>query len=162
MRFDSVATVESPANGTEPDIDSSRVRHNEYTSPFGPSPTALGELRRGVHRQRVADVRPVGPQRLTDDVGETDVGDPQSIVVTEHQRRRTDVAVDETVTMDDVERLAGLETDHQRLRRRQGAAAVEVLAQASATEVLDDDVHRLALVPRVGTPVVDLGDVRDA
>ena len=61
--------------------------------------------------------------------------------------------------MDDVERLARLEPDHQRLRRRQRAAPVEVLAQASAAEVLDDDVHRLAVVPHIGAPVVDLGDV---
>ena len=105
-------------------------------------------------------MRPVGPQRLTHDVGEADVGDAQSFVVTEHQRRRTDVAVDEAVTMDGVEGLAGLETDHQRLRWRQGSATIEVLAQTATTEVLDDDVHRLALVPRVGAPVVDLGDVR--
>ena len=119
----------------------------------------LGELRSGVHRQRVADMGSIGPQRLADDVGETDVGDSQPLVVAEHQGRGTNVAVHQAVAMDDVERLARLETDHQCLRRRQRAATIEVLAQAAATEVLDDDVHRLALVPGVGTPVVDLGDV---
>ncbi len=104
-------------------------------------------------------MRSIGPQRLADDVRETDVGDPKPTLVAEDERRRTDVAVHEPVAMDDVERLARLETDHQCLRRRQRAATVEVLAQAAATEVLDDDVHRLAVVPDVGAPVVDLGDV---
>src|SRR5207237_6361222 len=39
-------------------------------------------------------------------------------------------------------------------------AAIEVLAKASPAEVLDDHIHRLALVPLIGAPVVDLGDVR--
>ena len=102
---------------------------------------------------------PVGPQRLADHVGEADVGDSQPPFVAEDQSRWTNVAVDETVAMDDIESLARLETDHQGLRRRQRATAVEVLAQTPATEVLDDDVHRLAVVPDVGAPVVDLGDV---
>ena len=104
-------------------------------------------------------MRPIGPQRLADDIGEADVGDPQTTVVTEHQRRGSDVAMDQAVAMNDIECLAGLEADHQRLRWRQCAASVEVLAQAPSPEVLDDDVHRLAVVPDVGAPVVDLGDV---
>ena len=71
----------------------------------------------------------------------------------------TNVAVHQAAAVDDVERLAGLETDHQRLRGRQRATTIEVLAQAAAADVFDDDVHRLAVVPHIGAPVVDLGDV---
>ena len=49
--------------------------------------------------------------------------------------------------MQRVERLAGVETDHQRLRRREQTAAVEHVAQAAAGEPLADHVEHVAVVP---------------
>ena len=45
----------------------------------------------------------IGPQRLTDYVGKPDVGDTQPLVVTEHQRRGTNVSVNQAMAMDDIE-----------------------------------------------------------
>ncbi len=99
-------------------------------------------------------------RRVVQHLREPDLHDPQSAIVAEHQGGRSYVGVHQPLAVDGVEGLAGIETDHQHLRRRQQTAAVEDVAQAATGEPLADHVEHVAVVPAGLAPVQHRGHVR--
>ena len=120
---------------------------------------ALGLLRRGVAGDVGGDPRRLRPVGLAEDAGESEVDDAQPAVVAEDQLRRGQLGVHEALAVGEVESPAGLQPDHQRLRRGEVTAAVEEVAQVAAGQVFDDDVDRVALADLLLTPVVDGSEV---
>ena len=105
------------------------------------------------------DGRRLLPVVGAEQAGQAEVDDAQPAVVAEHELRRRQLAVHEVLVVGEVEAAAGLQPDHQGLRRLEPAAPVEEVAQAAAGEVLDDGVDRRALADLLLAPVVDGGDV---
>ncbi len=116
---------------------------------------ALSLLRRGVAGDVGGHLRRLLPIRLTKDPGQPEVDDAQPAVVAEDQLRRRQLGVDESLAVGEVESPARLQPDHQRLRRREVAAAVEEVAQVAPRQVLDDHVHGAATTDLLFAPVVD-------
>ena len=83
----------------------------------------------------------------------------QPAVVAEHDLRGIELGVHELAAVGVVECSTHIEPDRQRLRRAQATAAIEHVAQASAGEVLVDDVRRGQVADTGDAPVVDGGDV---
>ena len=120
---------------------------------------ALGLLGRGVAGDVGGHPGRLVPVRLAEDAGQPEVDDAQPAVVTEHELRRRQLGVHETLAVGEVEATARLQPDHQRLRRREVPAAVEEVAQVSARQVLDDDVDGAATTDLLLAPVVHGGEV---
>ena len=99
------------------------------------------------------------PLRLAEDARQSEVDDAQPAVVAEHQLGRGQLGVHQTLAMGEVESPAGLQPDHQRLRRREVPAAIEEVAQVPAGQVLDDHVDRAATTDLLLAPVVHGGKV---
>ena len=74
----------------------------------------------------------LGPARLGERAGETEVGDAHDAVLVEEQVRGLDVAVHEPARVRVLERAGDLAPDVRRLRRAQPRAGVEQAAQAAA------------------------------
>ena len=91
--------------------------------------------------------------------GHREVDDPEAGIVAEHQLRRSQFGVDDAAGVRGIERPAGFEPDHERLRRLEETPPVEQIAQAAAAEVLDHPEHRGLAVQLDLAPVEDLGDV---
>ena len=107
----------------------------------------------GRHRVRLR------PDRLTEQSGQTEVDDPQSSIVTEHQLRRGQLGVHEPAAVCVVEPTARFETDRQRLRRREPAATIEQVAQAAATQMFDHDIGGRGVIDPRHPPVEHGSDV---
>ena len=102
----------------------------------------------GSHPGRLA------PIRFPEDARQSEVDDPQPAVISEHQLRRRQLGVHEPLAVGVVETPARLQPDHQRLRRRQVAAAVEEVAEVPAGEIFDDGIDRAATADLLLAPVV--------
>ena len=113
---------------------------------------ALGLLRRGVPGG--ADHPTAAVQLTAGDPGEglsqPEVGDAEASVLSEQEVGRLDVPMDDALSVGVVQGPAGLEGDHQHLRRTEGAARREDAPEAAATQVLG---HQVGL--SVDPPVVD-------
>ena len=120
---------------------------------------ALGLFGRRVPGHVGGDAGRLLPVRLAEDAGETEVDDAQAAVVAEHELRRGQFGVHEALAMGEVEAATGLQPDHQRLRWREVAAAVEQIAQVPTGEVLDDHVDRAAAADLLLAPVVHRGEI---
>ena len=120
---------------------------------------ALGLLGRGVSGDVGGHPGRLLPVRFTENAGEAEIDDAQPAVVTEHELRRRQLGVDESLAVGEIETAARLQTDHQRLRRREVAATVEEIAQIPARQVLADYVDGAPTTDLLLAPVVDGGDV---
>ncbi len=114
---------------------------------------------RGVARGTEHHSRRLGPRRLGDGAGQSEVGDAQAPVLAEQQVGRLDVAVYEAAPMGVVEPACRFEADEQGLRRRQPSATVEHGAQTAASEVLEHQVRSGARALVVLAPVEHRHDV---
>ena len=124
----------------------------------------------GLHRQtssflRRAVLRPIHAARrhvtsgVVQHLRQTNVDDPQPSVIAKDQRRRADIGVHQASAVHRIERLARIESNDQRLRRREQSATVKEVAQAAANQSLGCDVQHFAVVPGSATRVVDGGNV---
>jgi hypothetical protein len=102
----------------------------------------------------MAPVR-LGPGRLGQRPGQTEVGDAEATVGVEQQIGRLDVPMDETTSVGVVETGGRFDPDLDGLFRREQDTGVERLAQAAAGQVLQHQVRLVLLL----APVVDLEDV---
>ena len=159
IRADSVATVESPSNGTRAGHRLDEDQRQRVDVGVAVERLALGLLGRRVAGHVGGDPGRLLPVRLAEDAGESEVDDAQPAVVAEHELRRRQLGVHEALAVGEVEAAAGLQPDHQRLRRREVAAAVEEVAQVPAGQVLDDHVDGAAAADLLLAPVVDGGEV---
>ena len=110
---------------------------------------ALGLLGRRVPCRTEHCALRLGPGRLGQGPGQTEVGDAQALVVAEQQVGGLDVAVDETPAVGVVQRPGGVEAHGERLGRGQQVAGVEQGPQAPTREVLGDDERHLVVSPVV-------------
>ena len=88
------------------------------------------------------------PRLFGDHPRDADVEQAQVAIVAEGEVGRREVAVDDPAAMHVVEPAAGVETDHQRLRRRQQPPAIEHVAHTAAGEMLErEERNRVRLRP---------------
>ena len=160
MRSASVAAVVSAAKGTWPVRHSTSTRASEYTSerPSRRRPRACSGRR--VASGADGGARGLGPGRLGERTGQTEVSEAQTSLVVEEQVAGLHVAVHQATQVGVCQRPGGIEADQQRLGGRQRRRAVEHLAQAAAPEELGHQVRDHADVGVVLTPVEDRHDVR--
>ena len=151
-----VATVVSAENGTVPVIASTRTSASEYTSVRPSTGRPLACSGDGVARRAEHHTRGLRPRRLGDGASEPEVGDAEPAVVAEQEVRRLDVAVHEPSAVGVVETACRLETDEQRLRRREASTSFEHRPQRAVGEELEHQIRDAALL----APVVDGHDVR--
>ena len=104
----------------------------------------------------------LGPRRLGERPGQTEVGQPQSPVLVEEQVGGLHVAMDESPLVGVCERAGGVEADDQGLRGTEGHSAVQDPAQAATAQVLGDQVGHDDTVDTVLTPVEHRHDARMA
>ncbi len=159
IRADSVATVESASNGNAARHRLDEDQRQRVDVGVAVERLALGLLGRGVAGDVGGHPGGLVPVRFAEDAGQPEVDDAQPAVVTEHELRRRQLGVHESLAVGEVEATARLQADHQRLRRREVAAAVEEVAQVSARQVLDDHVDGAATTDLLLAPVVHGGEV---
>ena len=108
----------------------------------------------GGHGRRLA------PSVPTEQFSHTEVDDPKSTILAEHQLRRCQLRVGHAPLMGRVERTTCFQTDHERLRRLEQSTAIEQVTETAAPEVLDHPEHgRLTI--EVDLPPIEHGaDVR--
>jgi hypothetical protein len=99
------------------------------------------------------------PRVGAEQLGHREVDHSQPGVGAEHEFGRSELGVHQTGTVAGVERATRFEAHDQRLRRLQEAPAVEQIAQAAATQVLDDPEHGRLAVELGPTPSEHAGDV---
>ncbi len=104
-------------------------------------------LGRGVARRAQDRALRLGPGRLGQGPGQTEVRDAQPCVLTEEQVGRLDVAMDEATAVGVVESAARFEPDDEGLGRGQDPALIEHRAEAPAPEVLGHQVGHVVLAP---------------
>ena len=102
----------------------------------------------------------VAPRTGAEQTGHPEVDHPESAVVTEHELARCELGVDQALLVCRVERPTGFESDDERLRRFEQTTPVTQIAEAAATEVLDDPEDGRTAVEIDRTPIDDRRHVR--
>ena len=100
------------------------------------------------------------PGAATNQLGNAEVDEPDAAVVTKHQLRWGYLGVGEPALVCCVERPAGFEANHKRLRRLEKPPSIEQIAQTATTQVLHHPEERRFTVDIDVAPVEHLGDVR--